>query len=292
MCGLSLQHGLNTFGLSLQNVLDKCVVCLCNMAGICSDMRTCLPRMVWLNVSFVSPRWLGYMCGFSLPKGSVKYVFRLSNMVWNIVWLLSPRWFGYVWMNVWFVSTKWFGDVRFVSTKWFGCITCVYMCSLSLQNGLDIFGCLYEMFWINVWLVSATWFEYVWQNVLDKCVVCLCNMAWICLDMRTCLPRMVWLNVWFVLQDGWDTCVVFRYQKVRLNVFFVFPTWFGILCGLSLPDGLDMFGWMFGLSLQNGSEMCGLSLQNGLDALHVYTCAACLYRMVWIYLVVSTKCFG
>ena len=40
-------------------LLDKCVACLCNMVWICLDMRTCLSKMVGINVWFVSPTCFG-----------------------------------------------------------------------------------------------------------------------------------------------------------------------------------------------------------------------------------------
>ena len=57
---------------------------------------------------------------------------------------------------VWFASATWFGDVWIcvvVPPRWLG-----YMCGLSLQNGLDMFG-------------------FSLRNVLDKYVICLCNMV-------------------------------------------------------------------------------------------------------------------
>ena len=92
--------------------------------------------MVWLNVLFVSPTWFGILCGLSLPDGLDECVACLYKMVRRCAVCLYKM----VWMH--YMS--------------------IYMYGFSLQNGLDIFGCLYEMFSIHVWLVSAAWFEYVW----------------------------------------------------------------------------------------------------------------------------------
>ena len=83
MCGLPLQHGLNMFGLSLPNVLDKCVACLCNMVWVCLNMCSCSSKMA-----------VGYMSGFAPLIGLDKCMACLSKMVGINLWLASANRFG------------------------------------------------------------------------------------------------------------------------------------------------------------------------------------------------------